>query len=301
MGVSSMGHAGVKAVQRFGVVVAAATLVAGIGHPADAQGARNMIDSVTAADGLRIVYETSGEGTPALVFVHGWSCDRTYWKGQIEPFSRRFKVVGVDLGGHGESGRGGRVVWSMAAFGGDVAAVVESLDLERVVLIGHSMGGDVIVEAARRLPERVAALVWIDTYTQLRTPRTPEQLQALVAPFRTNFVEATRAFVRGMFPVNADRTLVEQVAADMSAAPPAVALGSLESAMSFDREIPRALQELKLPVVTINPDNRPSDVASLERYGVEVVFMTGVGHFPMLEDPERFNRILGEVLDKLVH
>ena len=104
-----------------------------------------------------------------------------------------------------------------------------------------------------------------------------------------------------MFPVNADRTLVEQVAADMSAAPPAVALGSLESAMSFDREIPRALQELKLPVVAINPDNRPSDVASLERYGVEVVFMTGVGHFPMLEDTESFNRILGGVLDKLVH
>jgi hypothetical protein len=61
-----------------------------------------------------------------------------------------------------------------------------------------------------------------------------------------------------MFPPSSDRSLVEWVAADMSAAPPVVALGAMESAMSFDREIPRALQELKLPVVAINPDYRPT-------------------------------------------
>jgi pimeloyl-ACP methyl ester carboxylesterase len=161
------------------------------------------------------------------------------------------------------------------------------------------MGGDAIVEAARRLPGRVAGLIWVDTYTQLGTPRTPEQVQALVAPFRANFVESTRVFVRAMFPPTADRSLVERVAADMSAAPPEVALGAMVSSLSFDREIPPALQELKLPVVALNPDNRPTDKPSLERHGVEVVIMPGVGHFLMMEDPERFNPLLQTAIEKL--
>ena len=293
-----MGPVSLKIVQRFGVVLAATTLVTGCGRKSvDAGGARSMANVATSADGIRIAYEAHGEGMPALVFVHGWSCDRGYWEGQLQPFSQQFKVVAVDLAGHGESGLG-RETQTMAAFGGDVAAVVEKLRLERIILIGHSMGGDVIVEAARRLSGRVAGLIWVDTYKKLGTPRTPEQIQALAAPFHADFVATTRAFVRGMFPPSADRSLVERVAADMSAAPPAVAVGALESAISFDREIPRALQELNLPVVAINPDYQPTDIASMERYGVEVVLMPGVGHFLMMEDPERFNRLLRTVIDK---
>jgi pimeloyl-ACP methyl ester carboxylesterase len=287
-------------VQRFGLVLVAANLSTGCTqNPAVAKSARNGAEVATSGDGIQIVYEAYGDGTPALVFVHGWSCNRSYWRGQLQSFSRQFKVVAVDLAGHGESGLG-REAWTMEAFGGDVAAVVEKLGLQRVILIGHSMGGDVIVAAARQLRGRVAGLVWIDAYKQLGTPRTPEQLQALLAPFRANFVEATRTFVRGMFPASSNRSLVERVAMEMSAAPPTVGLGALESAMSFDREVPRALQELKLPVVAINPDYRPTDVASMKRYGVEVVFMSGVGHFLMMEDPERFNRLLRTVIDKLI-
>jgi pimeloyl-ACP methyl ester carboxylesterase len=254
-------------------------------------------NGATSADGIHIAYDVRGAGTPALVFVHGWSCDRSYWEGQIEPFSQQVTVVAIDLAGHGQSGLG-RQAWTMAAFGGDVAAVVERLGLQRVVLIGHSMGGDVIVEAARRLPGRVAGLVWVDTYRQLGNPRSPEQLQAMLSPFRASFVEATRNFVRGMFPAGADPSLVERVVADMCAAPPEVALGAMESAMSFDREIPRALQELELPLVAINADAPATDVASLERHGVEIFLMSGVGHFLMMEDPERFNQMLRTVLDK---
>src|SRR5712692_6781266 len=116
----------------------------------------------------------------------------------------------------------------MAAFGGDVAAVVQKLGLEHVILIGHSMGGDVIAEAARKLPGRVTGLVWLDTYKQLGAGRTPEQVQAFVARLRANFADSTRALVRGMFLPSSDRSLVERVAAPMSSAPPAVALAALE-------------------------------------------------------------------------
>jgi pimeloyl-ACP methyl ester carboxylesterase len=254
--------------------------------------------SVTSPDGIRIAYEVQGEGMPALVFIHGWSCDRSYWKEQLEPFSKRFRVVAIDLAGHGESGLE-RKAWTIEAFGGDVAAVVEQLGLQRIILIGHSMGGVVITEAARRLPSRVAGLIMVDSYRKLGPGFSPEQVQAFVAPFRENFVEKTRTFVRSMFLPNSDSALVEQIVADMSSAPPAVALPAMEHALGYSREMSQVLKELKLPVMTINADNPPSDVASLKRYGVELMLMPGVEHFLMREDPLHFNRLLETAIEKI--
>ncbi len=265
------------------------------GDPSPAHAAQGRAAS---ADGVAIAYDAHGAGTPALVFVHGWSCDRTYWKGQLEPLGRRYRVVAIDLAGHGESGTN-RQAWTIAAFGADVAAVVEKLGIERVILIGHSMGGDVIVEAARRLRGRVAGLVWVDVYRKLDAPPTAERIEAFVAPFRVDFTERTRAFVRGMFPATADKSLVEWIAADMSSAPKEIALAAMVSVFSNGREMPAALADLKLPTIAINPDHPPTDFESLKRHGVEVVLMPGVGHFPMMEDPERFNRVLGSVIEKL--
>ena len=257
------------------------------------------MDFVPSADGIPIAYEARGEGSPALVFVHGWSCDRSYWAEQMRTFAGRHRVVAVDFAGHGASGAG-RADWTIEAFGADVAAVVASLGLERVILVGHSMGGDVIVEAARRLPGRVAGLVWVDVYRQLATSRTDEQCETFARPFRDDFVTTTLAFVRGMFPAGCDPALVERVAADMAAAPPEVALPVMDSAIRFHRAIPPALRELGLPLVAINPSPPESDVASFARCGGTIVPMEGVGHFPMLEDPSRFDVILAKVIDSLV-
>lgn len=285
-----------KATQRRAFALALFTGLAT--ESGNAQPVRDTAEIVTSADGIRIAFEVHGQGGPALVFVHGWSCNRSYWREQLQPFSKQFKVVAVDLAGHGESGLG-RTSWTIAAFGGDVAAVVEKLGLKRIILIGHSMGGDVIVEAARQLPGRVAGLIWVDTYKKLGTPRTSEQIQAFIEPFRTNFVDRTRSFVRGMFPPTADPSLVERVARGMSAAPPEVALGALESAFSFDRVVPPALQKLQLPVVAINPDTPPTDLISMKRFGVEVLLMPRVGHFLMMENPEGFNPLLRTAIDKI--
>jgi sigma-B regulation protein RsbQ len=161
-----------------------------------------------------------------LVFVHGWSCDRTYWDRQMEHFAARYQVVAIDLAGHGESSRD-REAWTMSRFGEDVVAVVEGLELGRLVLIGHSMGGDVIVEAGLRLPERVAGLVWVDAYRTL-VARTQVELEEFLDPFRRDFAATTRELVSGMFPAGSDPALVDWVAADMAAAPRDLALEALE-------------------------------------------------------------------------
>jgi pimeloyl-ACP methyl ester carboxylesterase len=253
------------------------------------------VDRALSRDGIPIAYRASGSGDPAIVFVHGWSCDRTYWRHQVPAFESTYRVVTIDLAGHGESGAG-RDSWTVPAFGADVVAVVDALDLRDAVLVGHSMGGDVIVEAALSLGERVAGLVWVDTYHRLTEPETPEAVEAFVRPFREDFVTTARALVRRMFPATSPADLVEAIVADMSSAPPEIAVDALFHAFANEGPVMAALARLAVPVVAINPDYRPTDSASLRRYGVETVIASGVGHFLMLEDAPQFNALLAEVL-----
>lgn len=254
---------------------------------------------VPSSDNVPIVYEAHGFGDPTLVFVHGWSCDRSYWDAQVKPFSQKYQVVTIDLAGHGESGHE-RDDWTIESFGDDVASVVEKLGLKEVILIGHSMGGDVIVAAAKRLSSRVKGLVWVDVYNKLGTYRTTEQVETFIAPFRNNFKEKTEAFVRGMFPPGANTSLVSRVARDMSSAPPDIALAAMRSSITNDRKITGDLRELKLPVIAINPAQPPGDSASMKPYGVDVVLMPGVGHFLMMEKPDEFNKLLFQAIDKFL-
>ena len=260
-------------------------------------GAQTMF--ATSPDSIQIAYEVHGNGATSLVFIHGWSCDRSYWKGQIEPFSKDFKVVAIDLAGHGESGLG-RKAWTMEAFGTDVATVVKKLDLQRVILIGHSMGGAVTAEATRHLSGRVAGLVFVDQYKNLGTGLTQQEVEALATRLRTSFADSTKAFVRRMFVSTSDSSLIEMVAADMSSAPPAIALEAFSATLNYSRRITQTLNELKLPVIVINDTRRPTDIASMERYGVQVIIMPGVGHFMMMENPEGFNQLLKSAIGKLI-
>jgi pimeloyl-ACP methyl ester carboxylesterase len=98
--------------------------------------------SVSAAtiDGLPLHYSTAGESPATLIFVHGWTCDETSWAGQVGPFAERYRVVTVDLPGHGRSGSPADGRFSMDLFARAVEAVRAEVGADRVVLIGHSMG-----------------------------------------------------------------------------------------------------------------------------------------------------------------
>lgn len=256
-------------------------------------------DLVLSSDGTRVSFKATGSGSRALVFVHGWSCDRTYWGNQVPEFAEAYRVVTIDLPGHGASG-GGRASWTIPSFGEDVVAVANALGLQEMVLIGHSMGGDVIVEAALTLGDRVAGIVWVDTYHRLTEPETAERVEAFLEPFRRDLAGTTRSLVQHMFPPGADAGLVEQIARAMSAAPPHVAFDTLQHAFTNEGPVMAALLRLGVPVVAINPDYRPTDEASLGRYGIETVIASGVGQFLMLEDADQFNRLLAGVLARIL-
>jgi pimeloyl-ACP methyl ester carboxylesterase len=261
-----------------------------------------VVDSIPSADGVMIHYDIRGEGETALVFVHCWSCDRSYWSEQVDEFATKFKVVTIDLAGHGQSGSN-RDVWSMSAFGNDVAVVAYKLGLKKIILIGHSMGAAVMVEAARILPGRVDGLVAVDMFQALGTSFSEDQVKAFLEPFQENFEEATRNFVQPMFSPTADSALAARIIDDMSSAPPEVGVGAFEEIFKyyFTDRIVLALVELNLPVRCINADNSPINIEAGRKAApsFDAKIMKGVGHFLHLEDPETFNRLLRETITEI--
>lgn len=247
-------------------------------------------------DGVAIHYTDQGKGEPALVFVHCWSCDRRFWFGQLAAFSKDHRVVALDLAGHGESGRN-RKDWTVQAFGGDVQAVVEKLGLKRVILVGSSMGGNIILEATRRLGDRVVGLVFVDTLTDVGQRTPPEQIDGMVRKFEADYKgEAAKYINLYLFSKTTPTGVRERVLAGAMAAPPEIAIPVLRAAMEYD-PVP-AFREIKVPMHAINSDLFPTNVAGNRNYApqFQAVIIPGSGHYPMLERPERFNELLAEAI-----
>jgi pimeloyl-ACP methyl ester carboxylesterase len=161
----------------------------------------------------------------------------------------------------------------------------------------------VILEAARRIPERLIGLVGVDTLQNFEGKLTQEQIDDSLTPLRANFVEGANNFVRTMFTPEANSALVEKIATDMSSAPPTVGLGALEGYVDFqNNEIIQVLLEVQAPITCINSDKYPTNVEVNQRYApsYKAVIMSGAGHFNMIEDPETFNRLLEETVQEFV-
>ena len=255
--------------------------------------------AVRSADGVPIAYTASGKGSPALVFVHCWACDHTFWDAQVPYFARTHQVVTLDLGGHGRSG-GGRADWTMATFADDVAAVVKHLDLKKVVLIGHSMGGPVIVEAARRIPDRLVGLVPVDTLLDVDDPMTTAQIDQALALFKTDFKGATASFMREWMFVPASRpALVDEIVRKAVSIDPAVGLSAIRNAWAYDPREP--LKQIRVPIVAVNADKFPTNLAGARKYApqFDAVIVKGWGHYLMREDPAAFNQALEEALRRI--
>jgi pimeloyl-ACP methyl ester carboxylesterase len=252
-----------------------------------------------SADGVPIAYEVHGSGEPTLVFIHGWSCDGRYWRGQVPHFAQRHRVVTIDLAGHGHSGQE-REAFTMPAFGEDVKAVLEDLDVEQALLIGHSMGGPVAVETARLIPERVIGIVGVDTFQNVAAEISQAQIDEMLEPIQQDFVPATRHFVASMFIEETDATLRDWVIQDMAAASPQVAISAMQDMLTrhAEGEAARQFESLSVPVVAINADLWPTDIEANQQLlpEFEAVIMEGTDHFLHMAQPAEFNRELERII-----
>lgn len=280
----------------LGLVIALVALSA----PARAGSQGAVSGTATSPDRVPIRYDAAGKGDPALVFVHCGGCERSFWDGQVAHFAAKHRVVALDLAGHGQSGAG-RKDWTMPAFGDDVVSVVEALGLKRVVLIGHSLGGPVVMEAARRMPGRVAGIVLVDTLVDFEQKRPAAEeieksLSDLQADYRANL---TAYMSQLLFSASTPEPVKARVLQTVLSVPQEIFVAVSRSSLAYD-PLP-ALREIKAPIRAINSDLFPTNVEGNRRYvpGYQAAIMKGVGHYLMLEQPEAFNALLEEALREL--
>jgi len=172
-------------------------------------------------DGVPIAYATTGRRGPALVFVHGWSCHRGFWREQAA-LAVDFRILVVDLAGHGAScDAHARTDWSIAAFARDVEAAIDAAGFDDAVVIGHSMGGAVGVDLAIRLGPRCRLLLGVDTFTDARfyRRRPAAEIAARRATFAADFAGTMRAMVAQITPPATPAETVAWIAHEMAATP----------------------------------------------------------------------------------
>jgi len=253
-------------------------------------------DTVFSSDGVRIHFRSGGRGDTALVFVHGWLGNASWWSETMERFAQDYRVVALDLAGHGSSGRN-RTDWTVERFADDVASVVRALDLDHVVLLGHSMSGAITVQAARVLGDRVTLLVPVDTLNDVEWDLPPEVWDQFFGGLRADFPNAVEGFFRGrLFAPSSPADVVARVVGEARAADGTIGVPMLERARAFD--LGAALRSLRVPIHAINSDANPTKLETNRKYAprFDVEVMTGVGHWPMLEAPGAFGDALARVL-----
>lgn len=253
----------------------------------------------TAADGVALPYTVAGDGDVTIVLVHCWMCDRTFWREQIPVLAERYRVVAMDLPGHGEAGVD-RETWTVAAYGDDVAGLVTSLDLDDVVLVGHSMGGPVSLRAAALIPDRVRGIVAVDTLHDAEFDMSGEGADAFRRAFEADFAGTCERFVRAMLPEAGVDAIVEHVLARSCTADRA----PVGVPLMFDFgtiDMPAWFEGAGVPIRAVNAAApNPTKVEINRKYAdFDAVLVDDVGHYLQMTRPDRVNPLLIEAIEEL--
>lgn len=260
--------------------------------------------TITLADGVPMAYESRGAGDTAVVFVHCWACNRDFWREQVAAVADAgYRVVRFDLAGHGESGSV-RDEWSVGRLGADVAAAIDAMDLDRVILVGHSMGGPVSVEAAARAPERLAGIVCVDTLHDAELEWPEGMAESIAAGLEADYRGGLEGFVPRMFTADADPALVDWVVDQaVETADHDATIALMRSMAGWDAR--ERLPTAGVPIRCVNSapageQGMPTRIETNRKYAdYDAVTLEGVGHYLQLEKPAEFNEALLAALAEL--
>jgi sigma-B regulation protein RsbQ len=248
--------------------------------------------SVLSSDGVKIVYDVRGSGETSLIFVHCWAGNRFFWREQADVFATNYRVVTLDLAGHGQSGSN-RKQWSIPGLADDVRAVADDLKLKRIILIGHSMGGPVSLQATHLLTGRVLGVVLVDSLHDVTIRRSVESAQADAERLRNNFA-GYMGDLSSLFTKTSDPSIRHWVEHQAMAANQAVAVALKLDTPNLDAE--KLFSTAGVPIRAINAKPPLSDATNVDgdrKYGdYDVVFVNDAGHFLQLERPQEFNQDL---------
>jgi pimeloyl-ACP methyl ester carboxylesterase len=262
----------------------------------------------TMPDGAHIYYEDRGQGQPIL-FVHGWTCSSRFWRKNVDELAKEFRVVTLDLRGHGNSSKilGGHTI---AQYARDVREIVERLQLEDLTLAGWSLGGPVVLSYYSQFSNdgKLKALGLIDTapYPFSDAPwnshglksHNHDALNAVFASYAADPLQYAAAFTGKMFKDGvAGEEDVRWISAELTKTPPSIAMAIYSDFAMSDHA--RLLPTLRLPVAVFAADSAiyPQGIMMGKSIAGQIPCASfypfeDAGHLLFYEQPEKFNRAL---------
>lgn len=256
-------------------------------------------------DGVNIAYTQCGKGDTTLLFVHGWCINKEYWQEQVTFFCSRYQVVTVDLPGFGQSGKN-RTQWNFENYTTDIKEVIDRLKLKNVILIGHSMSGDIVLDAGNKYPSLLAGIVGIDNLHDPAGPFSEEgkkESDAFFSMLSSAFDSTVNQNMRNsLFRPATDTTIVNRVMADVTTTDSIIAINVLKAAFEILQKEKDMMRGLSHKLFLINSDAFPVNKDSLNKYcskGFHTEILPGASHYPMIETPGAFNTALQRVIDEM--
>lgn len=255
----------------------------------------------------------TGQQHPPMVFVHGFGCAHSDWDAQVACFSPRHQTIAVDLRGHGDS-PGSAAECSIERYGADVAEVMRALALPPAILVGHSMGCRVVIEAALQAPGHTAAVILVDG-SQFAAAMEIVLRQRFASP--NGYATLVETLFREMFTDRSDRSAAASVIERARRLPRLVGEKMLADMQRYDvARLSSSLASLRVPVMVVqstfsNESRERRSMskgqttpylemvrASVPSARVEIIAETG--HFPQLDAAEQTNALIESFLVDVV-
>ncbi len=251
----------------------------------------------TMVDGIRLHWSQSGEGPKTLLLVHGWTCDETTWTEQVEQLSQAYRVLTLDLPGHGQSGHPSDGQFSIELFARAIEMVRAEANAKRVALVGHSLGTQMVLRYTRMHPERVVALVFVEGVI-----RQPKLLELAAKQLRRpNGRQVFETIIRTtLFSATTTEAVREHVLSMMLGTPASTVVGVVDAMLEPDSWNGDTLD---LPLLGVyQRKSRFADYEELKsRFSaLAYVELADAGHFPMMEKPQEFNQLLDAFLNRQI-
>jgi len=258
---------------------------------------------LSTSEKTQIAYEIHGDNERALVFVHGWLCNRSIWKDQIKHFANDYTVVAIDLRGHGQSSSEIENL-SINAFAQDVIAVTANLGLSDVTLIGHSLGGLVVLETARLNVIGLQGVVVVDELEGEDLFYSYFHKIGAWLMLKFGYDGVIDSMVEELHRSPATHSLAKEISDAMKESPPLVGINSLFGEGHYfdyiNNHISESLGDVSVPIAIFNSGDAPPkhNFDTLNQELLVTKGMPNTSHFLMLEQSTEFNELLESILEE---
>lgn len=254
--------------------------------------------------GTPISYDDVGSGN-AVLFIHGHPFNRTMWTPQVQSLRWNYRTIAPDLRGYGESARGSETVYTQERFAADLVRLLDHLSVARACIVGLSMGGQIAMEFARAFPDRTAAIVLAATFPQAETPEgvTNRNRMADRVLSEGMALAGSEMLSKLVGPASLKRqpSIASAVYRMICATDPAGAAAALRG-RALRRDYRESLAQIQAPcLIVLGTDDAYSTVDEAEAMHTAIPnsrleIFPDIGHMPNLEEEDRFNRHLHELL-----